>query len=107
PTAMLVGARDAYQLRTVRPQDLAGTLAWPGTWAVARKFWRTGISELTMAASRRAFIRACSQYVPAVSSASVDAHGSAGVRAQAVGRDGTLVDDFVISLTPGAMHVRN
>jgi L-2-hydroxyglutarate oxidase len=107
PTAMLVGARDAYQLRTVRPQDLAGTLAWPGTWAVAKKFWRTGISELTMAASRKAFIRACSQYVPAVGSAAIDTHGSAGVRAQAVGRDGTLVDDFVISPTPGATHVRN
>jgi L-2-hydroxyglutarate oxidase len=107
PTAMLVGARDAYRLRTVRPQDLASTLAWPGTWAVARKFWRTGISELTMAASRKAFIHACSQYVPAVGSATIDARGSAGVRAQAVGRDGTLVDDFVISATPGATHVRN
>ena len=49
----------------------------------------------------------CSQYVPAVGSAAIDAHGSAGVRAQAVGRDGTLVDDFVISPTPGATHVRN
>jgi L-2-hydroxyglutarate oxidase len=107
PTAMLVGARDAYRLRTVRPPDLLATLSWPGTWTVARKFWRTGITELTMAASRQAFVRACAQYVPAVAGQRLDPRPASGVRAQAVGRDGTLVDDFVISRTPGATHVRN
>jgi L-2-hydroxyglutarate oxidase len=107
PTAMLVGARDAYHVRTVRPRDLLSALSWPGTWIVARKFWRTGIGELHMAASRRAFVRACAQYVPAVESMKIDSVAASGVRAQAVGRDGELLDDFAISQTPGATHVRN
>jgi L-2-hydroxyglutarate oxidase LhgO len=107
PTAMLVAARDAYQLRRVRPADLYATLSWPGTWSVMRRFWRTGVKELRMATSRTAFIRACSQYVPAIESMRIDPLAHSGVRAQAVGRRGELVDDFVISQTLGAMHVRN
>jgi (S)-2-hydroxyglutarate dehydrogenase len=107
PTAMLVGARDAYDVRTVRPRDLLSTLSWPGTWIVARKFWRTGIGELRMAASRKAFVRACAQYVPVIESMTIDSSVASGVRAQAVGRDGELLDDFAISHTPGATHVRN
>jgi (S)-2-hydroxyglutarate dehydrogenase len=107
PTAMLVGARDAYRVTTIRPRDLADTLSWPGTWVVAKNFWRTGVSELRMAASRRAFVAACSKYVPAIASMELDRQVSSGVRAQAVGHDGRLMDDFVISVTPGAIHVRN
>jgi (S)-2-hydroxyglutarate dehydrogenase len=107
PTAMLVGARDAYSLRTVRPRDVIGTLSWPGTWHVARRFWRTGLDEIYMAASKRAFIRACARYVPAIESVKIDPGTFSGVRAQAVGRDGQLLDDFAISQTPGATHVRN
>jgi L-2-hydroxyglutarate oxidase LhgO len=107
PTALLVGARDAYRLRTVRLRDLASTVGWPGTWQVARRFWRTGLTEMHMAASRKAFIRACAQYVPALESMKIDPVESAGVRAQAVGHNGELLDDFAISQTPGATHVRN
>jgi (S)-2-hydroxyglutarate dehydrogenase len=107
PTAMLVGARDAYNLRAVRPQDLLSTLSWPGTWSVAKRFWRTGIGELHMAASRKAFVRACAQYVPVIESMRIDPSAASGVRAQAVSRDGKLLDDFAISHTPGATHVRN
>jgi len=107
PTAMLVGARDAYRARSIRPRDLASTLSWPGTWVVAKTFWRTGISELRMAASRRAFVDACSRYIPAIASMELDRHVASGVRAQAVSRRGRLIDDFMISQTPGATHVRN
>jgi (S)-2-hydroxyglutarate dehydrogenase len=107
PTAMLVGARDAYSARSIRPRDLAGTLSWPGTWVVAKTFWRTGLSELRMAASRRAFVAACSKYVPVIASMELDRQVASGVRAQAVSRRGRLLDDFVISQTPGATHVRN
>ncbi len=107
PTAMLVGARDAYDPWRLRPQDMLSTLSWPGTWRVARSFWRTGMSELGMAASRKAFVRACSRYVPVIESMRIDPHASSGVRAQAVARDGRLLDDFAISQTPGATHVRN
>ena len=107
PTAMLVGARDAYDIRTLRPQDLLSTLTWPGTWIVAKRFWRTGLGELRLAVSRQAFVRACAQYVPVIESMKIDPRAASGVRAQAVGRDGQLLDDFAISQTPGATHVRN
>jgi L-2-hydroxyglutarate oxidase len=106
PTALLVGALDAYSLRTVRGRDVAATLAWPGTYRMMRRFWRTGLSELRMAASTHAFVEANRRFVPALRDEDV-LPGPAGVRAQAVGRDGSLVDDFVVSETPGAIHVRN
>jgi (S)-2-hydroxyglutarate dehydrogenase len=85
---------------------LVGGLRWPGTWRVVRRFWRTGLDELRMAASRRAFVAACARYVPDLRPSDVEG-GPAGVRAQAVGRDGALVDDFVVSEAGGTMHVRN
>jgi 2-hydroxyglutarate dehydrogenase len=85
---------------------LVGGLRWPGTWRVVRRFWRTGVDELRMAASRRAFVAACARYVPELRAGDVEG-GPAGVRAQAVGRDGALVDDFVVSEAAGTMHVRN
>jgi (S)-2-hydroxyglutarate dehydrogenase len=106
PTALMAGARDAYRLRRVRPADLRATLAWPGTWRMARRFWRTGLAETRYAASRRAFVRAARRYVPDLRPEDV-LPGPSGVRAQALGRDGKLVDDFVISHTGRALHVRN
>jgi (S)-2-hydroxyglutarate dehydrogenase len=85
---------------------LVGGLRWPGTWRVVRRFWRTGAQELRMAASKRAFVAACARYVPELSVADVEG-GPAGVRAQAVGRDGALVDDFIFSEAAGTLHVRN
>jgi L-2-hydroxyglutarate oxidase LhgO len=107
PTALLVAARDAYRMGVVRPRDLAETAAWPGVWRMGRAYWRTGIAEALMAASRRRFVRAAARYVPAVEAAGATRQTTAGVRAQAVDRDGSLVDDFVISETPRAVHVRN
>ncbi len=102
--------RDAPEtLRDAREtlRDARETLSWPGTWTVARTFWRTGLTELAMAISRRLFVEKCAEYVPAIASMRVDPRATSGVRAQAVGRDGRLVDDFAISQTPGATHVRN
>lgn len=108
PTAMLVPARDAYRLRTLRGRDAWETATWPGTWRVARRFWRTGATELRMAASRRAFVEAAARYVPSLTLDDLDGTTHAGVRAQAVARDGSLVDDFVISTTGGVVsHLRN
>jgi len=107
PTAILVCARDGYRLSRVRLRDGWDTLTWPGTWKMGRRFWRTGVDELRMAAGRKRFLDAAAQYVPAVRDAGLEPGSSGGVRAQALGRDGKLVDDFVISETPGALHVRN
>lgn len=106
PSALLVGARDAYDLRTVRAADLRDTLTWPGTWRLISRFWRTGLTEMRLQASRHAFVRACARYVPELQLADVE-DGPAGIRAQAVDRAGNLVDDFVFSEAGGALHVRN
>ena len=85
---------------------LVGGLRWPGTWRVARRWWRVGVRELHTAASARAFAREAQRYVPELRRADL-LPGPYGVRAQAVGRDGTLVDDFVFSQTERTLHVRN
>jgi (S)-2-hydroxyglutarate dehydrogenase len=106
PSALLVGARDAYHVTRVRPRDLVETATWPGTWRMATRWWRTGVRELRLASSRRAFAAEASRYIPGLTPSDV-APAFAGVRAQAVGRDGSLVDDFVLASTARTLHVRN
>jgi len=106
PSALMAPARDAYRLRTVRPRDLGETLAWPGTWRLAARHWRTGLRELRHAAGDRAFLAEAARLVPALRGARTTA-ARAGIRAQAVARDGSLVDDFVVHRTERAIHVRN
>jgi len=88
------------------PSGALRTAAWPGTWRMARRWWRTGISELRHAVSKRALARAAADYVPELEARDFEPY-FAGVRAQALGRDGSLVDDFVVSETERALHVRN
>ena len=87
-------------------ERLGRTLGWPGTWRMARRWWRTGGREAVRAVSRKRFAREAAQYVPELEPGDFSPWYS-GVRAQAVGRDGRLVDDFVISETERALHVRN
>ncbi len=106
PTALIAGARDAYRLSTVRRVDLFETLAWPGTWRMLASSWRSAIAELPRSTLPRALVRAAARMLPELTLADVE--GSfAGVRAQALARDGRLLDDFVFSRTERALHVRN
>jgi 2-hydroxyglutarate dehydrogenase len=88
------------------PTRLARSLSWPGTWRMARRWWRTGARELAHAVSTRRFAREAADYVPELEPGDFSRWYS-GTRAQAVSRDGRLVDDFVISETERALHVRN
>jgi 2-hydroxyglutarate dehydrogenase len=106
PTALMVGARDAYRPWRIRVGDLAQTLAWPGTWRLVSRHWRSGVAEIRHALRPAALIAEASRLVPELRREDFVA-GPAGVRAQAVGRDGSLVDDFVISRTGRSLHVRN
>jgi 2-hydroxyglutarate dehydrogenase len=106
PTALIAGARDAYRLGTVRRRDVLDTLTWPGTWRMLRRFWRNGVNELQRAVLRKAFVHAVARYVPELAVGDVEP-SFAGVRAQALGRDGRLLDDFAFSHTERALHVRN
>jgi L-2-hydroxyglutarate oxidase len=107
PTALMVGAPDAYKLTRVEAASVRSTLTWPGTWRMMRRHWRAGLSELHLGASRRAFVKACAAYVPELGMDDILPGGLAGVRAQALGRDGTLVDDFVVHDVDAVQYVRN
>ncbi|RYB91457.1 L-2-hydroxyglutarate oxidase [Nocardioides glacieisoli] len=106
PNAVLATRREGYRRRDVSVRDLRDVAAWPGTWRMARAHWRTGLEEVVGSASQRAFMRRASRYVPDIGVADVVRAGS-GVRAQAVDRDGSLVDDFRITRDDGVTCVRN
>jgi 2-hydroxyglutarate dehydrogenase len=106
PSALMVGARDAYRIGRMRGGDLASILSWPGTWRLAGRHWRTGLTEIRHAASKRSFVAEMRRFVPELGIADV-LPGPSGIRAQALDRDGRLVDDFVVHRTERALHVRN
>lgn len=106
PNAVPALAREGYGWGTVRLRELGSTLAWPGSWRIAHRHWRYGAGELRRSLSKTAFTDAVGRLLPAVSEGDL-VPTAAGVRAQAVLRDGTLVDDFLIREGPRAVHVLN
>jgi len=106
PNAVLAFAREGYAWGRARPGELLGTLRYRGFWSMARKYWRTGAYEVYRSLSKAAFVKALQKLVPELKPEDVKPGGS-GVRAQAVRRDGTLVDDFSIVTSPDAIHVLN
>ncbi|WP_374212046.1 L-2-hydroxyglutarate oxidase [Streptomyces sp. C10-9-1] len=106
PNAVPALAREGYHRWTARPRDVAETLRWPGAWRMARRHWRHGAGELHRSLSKRAFTRAVGRLLPAVTEDDLRP-AAAGVRAQAVLRDGTLADDFVLREGPRTVHVLN
>ncbi|WP_399892905.1 L-2-hydroxyglutarate oxidase [Streptomyces sp. BBFR51] len=106
PNAVLAMAREGYTLGRISPRDLLGLAAYPGSWRMAAQHWRTGVKEYRGALSRTAFMKDAGLYVPGVGASDV-VRGGAGVRAQALDRDGTLVDDFRIHSVGRITAVRN
>lgn len=106
PNAVLATAREGYRRAAVDARDLRDIATWPGSWSMARRHWRTGVREVVGSLSVRAYLRAARAYVPEIGPADVR-RGGAGVRAQAVDRDGTLVDDFRIDVEDRITVVRN
>ncbi|MFG3110023.1 L-2-hydroxyglutarate oxidase [Streptomyces tendae] len=106
PNAVLALAREGYRLTKVSPKDLLGLAAYPGSWRMAAQHWRTGVKEYRGSLSTTAFMKDAGLYVPGVGAGDV-IRGGAGVRAQALDRDGTLVDDFRIHRVGRITAVRN
>jgi L-2-hydroxyglutarate oxidase len=106
PNAVPALAREGYSWSAMRPRELVGTLGWPGAWHIARRHWRYGAGELHRSLSRRAFTEAVRRLLPPVTETDLRPAPS-GVRAQAVLRDGTLADDFLIREAPRTVHVLN
>ncbi|MFZ0977414.1 MAG: L-2-hydroxyglutarate oxidase [Solirubrobacteraceae bacterium] len=106
PNAILSTARHAYERRQFVLRDTYDALSWPGTFRMLRKHWRAGAGEIRRSASKRQFVREVARYVPAVEPADV-LPAPAGVRAQAIDRDGSLVDDFRLATHGNVTWVRN
>ena len=106
PNAVLALRREGYRWRDVSPTDVLDVLRFPGTWRLARKFGRTGADEVLRSLSRRRFAASLARLVPAVQEDDL-VPAEAGVRAQAMLPDGSLVDDFLIETAPNQVHVLN
>ena len=106
PNAVLATAREGYRRGDVSLRDLGGIAGWPGAWRMAARHWRTGVKEMYGSLSKSAYMRAAQRYVPEIGAADVVRAGS-GVRAQAIDRDGALVDDFRIHRLGPVTTVRN
>ncbi|MEJ2434967.1 MAG: L-2-hydroxyglutarate oxidase, partial [Pseudolabrys sp.] len=98
--------REAYKKLDFELRDLAEILTYPGFLRLAASHFRTGAGELYRSLSKRAFVRALRRLVPELRTDQLTA-APAGIRAQAVARDGKLVDDFVLEENPIAVNVCN
>jgi L-2-hydroxyglutarate oxidase len=106
PNAVLAFSRNGYSWSRFSPRDLAQTLTYGGFWRMASVYWKTGTGEMRRSLSRAAFVRALNALIPELTTRDVVPH-NAGVRAQAVGRDGKLLDDFHIIDGRRMLHVLN
>ena len=106
PNAVLAFAREGYRLGRIHLRELAGTLGYRGFWSMARRYWQTGSYEMYRSLSKAAFVQALQRLLPEIGPADITP-GGAGVRAQAVAEDGSLVDDFRIARSTDAIHVLN
>jgi L-2-hydroxyglutarate oxidase len=106
PNAVLALAREGYSWRRVNVREAAGTLAYPGLWRLARRHAGTAVAEVRRSLSRERFAADLARLVPAIRPDDL-VPAPAGVRAQAVTRDGTLADDFLLVRRPGQVHLLN
>jgi L-2-hydroxyglutarate oxidase len=106
PNAVLALAREGYHWGDVATGDLWDSVTWPGLWRLGRRYWRTAFDEVARSWSRKRFAASLRELVPAIPDEGlVPTH--AGVRAQALRRDGSLVGDFHFLRRPGEVHVLN
>jgi L-2-hydroxyglutarate oxidase len=106
PNAVLAFRREGYRRSDISVRDMADALAFPGFWRMVAAQWQNGLDEFRRSISKRRFVQALQRLVPAVQEADLQPAES-GVRAQAVGRDGRLIDDFHVIEAPQMVHVLN
>jgi L-2-hydroxyglutarate oxidase len=106
PNAVLGFAREGYRKGSFRGQDVGAYLRFPGMWRVARANVRTGAREVRNSVFKRGYLHECRKYCPELTMDDLQPE-TAGIRAQAVLRDGSLVHDFLFAETPRTLHVCN
>jgi len=106
PNAVLSFGRETYARNRLAGRDLASTLAFPGFWRLAAARWRSGLYEMAGSLSKRIYVARCRKYCPELEVGDLQPYPT-GVRAQAVTRDGALVDDFLLKSSRRSLHVCN
>jgi (S)-2-hydroxyglutarate dehydrogenase len=106
PNAVLALALEGYRWRDIGLRDLRDISSWPGTWRLVGRHWRNGLKEMTGSVVKRRYLASVRAYLPDLQLGDL-VRSTAGVRAQAVRRDGGLVDDFVLQTAGRVMLVRN
>ncbi|MDO5498847.1 MAG: FAD-dependent oxidoreductase, partial [Propionibacteriaceae bacterium] len=106
PNGILALAREGYRWHDLNPRDVWDSLTWPGLGRLGQRSWRSGLAEISRSLSPRMFLAALRTLVPALADDALRPT-KAGVRAQAVRRDGTLERDFVLARGAHQMHVLN
>ena len=106
PNAVLAFAREGYRMTDVNLRDLFESLTYPGFLRLARKYWRVGLEEMWRSISKRAFVRALQRLVPEITARDLEP-APAGIRAQALSRQGSLVYDFEIREAARVLNVCN
>ncbi len=106
PNAVLALALEGYEWKDVSARDLTRIAMWPGTWQLARRHWRSGINEISGSLSKRRYLTNVRAYLPDLQLPDL-VRSKSGVRAQAVRRDGSLEDDFVLQADGRVLLVRN
>ena len=106
PNAVLAFGRKSYRRGSISLRDSSEMLTYAGFWRMARRHWRTGLSECYRALSKRAFSRALRRMIPDLNTEDLQP-AQAGIRAQAVGQDGRLIDYFQTVRTARMIHILN
>ena len=107
PNAVPALAREGYTWLTVSPKDTWESLRWPGAGALARQHWRMGLDEISGSLVKPLYYRKARRFIPELRMGDLTAKTAAGVRAQAWGRDGTLLDDFAVDQVGPVTLLRN
>ena len=106
PNAVMALRREGYRKRDFSLGESMANLAYPGFWKMAAKYWKIGMGEVYRSFNKRVFLHDLQRLIPEIRNSDLDSGGS-GVRAQAVARDGSLLDDFSIIQGRDAIHVLN
>ncbi|MBZ0113144.1 MAG: L-2-hydroxyglutarate oxidase, partial [Thermoanaerobaculia bacterium] len=106
PNAVPAGRREGYRRRDVSPRDVFDTATWPGFWRLAGRYGLTGVAELVRSFSKQVFTGSLRRLVPEIRRRDL-LPARSGVRAQALYRDGRLVDDFIFAESEHSLHVLN
>ena len=106
PNAVLAFAKEGYDWSKINISEFSKTIFYSGMWKLGRRYFSTGISEMYRSLNKDVFLREILKYIPDITKKDLTPR-IAGVRAQAVGKDGSLIDDFVFEKMEQSLHVLN